>query len=340
MSRNFNYRLNQFLGWNTESNFQNRLAVGESPDMTNFCIDSDYSLRKRQGCVSVLEGDVSVRGMFYDVFQGKPIFLAVFGNRLYYGTDGFEGMISAQGEVPGEGSVSFFPFHDGLYLLTGNGIRVFRDSAVVLPEPYVPTVMISTEPEGNGVLYEEINLLTNRILQRFSPRKDALKFYPALKNIRSVEWVKYRGETLESDLYYWDEAYGCVEFAQSFPDGVDTLEIQFELDREDASRRIHQCRFAVGFGGANDTRVFLYGNSETPDVRYHSGVVNGKPCFGYFPENGYTVIGTGSPITSILRHYDRQLIFTRDAAYIPIWNICPPFRQLPAGSRWARRCWV
>ena len=35
----------------------------------------------------------------------------------------------------------------------------------------------------------------------------------------------------------------------------------------------------------------------------------------YFPETGYTLIGSGALITSILRHYDRQLIFTADAAY-------------------------
>lgn len=35
----------------------------------------------------------------------------------------------------------------------------------------------------------------------------------------------------------------------------------------------------------------------------------------YFPALGYTLVGDGSPITGILRHYNRQLIFTEKAAY-------------------------
>jgi hypothetical protein len=50
----------------------------------------------------------------------------------------------------------------------------------------------------------------------------------------------------------------------------------------------------------------------------HSGYADGTPSGEYFPETHYVQVGDGSAITGILRYYDRQMIFTREAAYASV----------------------
>ena len=247
--------------------------------------------------------------------DGESVYLAVVGETLYHSRESFRFMEEIYGQVPGTGTVRFVPFLDGVYLLTGAGIRRFDGEALSEIEPYVPLVMISTPPDGAGVSFEEVNLLTPLIRQSFSPDGSATKFIPAVKNLKGVQSVKVNGRELEEKHYFYHELDGYLEILNAPPAGTDTVEAVFELDREDPSARILNCRFGLGFGGANDTRVFLYGNADTPAVRYHSGVVDGRPSFSYFPAFGYTFVGTGAPITAMIRHYDRQLIFTEQAAY-------------------------
>ena len=160
-----------------------------------------------------------------------------------------------------------------------------------------------------------MNLLTKKVRQRFSPDGKNVIFPAAVENIVDIDWVRINGVLQSDDSYWFNFDNSSFEFIGAPREGTDTIEIQYELVGEDVSDRIKKCRFATAFGGANDTRAFLYGNPDSPAVRYHSGIVDGKPSFAYFPETAYALVGAGEPITSICRHYDRQLIFTESGAY-------------------------
>ncbi len=315
MAENFLLKLEQFRGLETSDAAGNTVSVGKSPDMLNFKINENFDLEKREGFVPVFETADRIRGAWAGKNGGKEWYLVVVGDCLYASETGFDAMEPIAETVPGEESVSFISFYDGIYLLTGQGIRRFDGEALSSIEPHIPTVMISTEPKGSGVTFEEPNLLTPQCRQIFSSDGNSLNFNLFTRFVSHVDSVKVDGVELEKTQYYWDEAYCKLIFLEVPRAGVDNIEVVFTLLREDVSDRIQHCRFGVGFGGANDTRVFLYGNRDTPAMRYHSGVVDGKPSFAYFPELGYTLVGSGSPITGILRHYDRQLIFTEEAAY-------------------------
>ncbi|MBQ3076172.1 MAG: hypothetical protein IJC26_08895, partial [Clostridia bacterium] len=316
MAENFIVRLEDFGGLEISESAGSAIPYGKSPRMLNFKINGFGALEKRKGYRKCFAAPEKLRGFWVGRFEGEEYYLAVVGEALYASKSGFDTLAPVLGTVPGgEGKVNFFPFYDGIYLLTGAGIRRFDGEALSEIQPYVPTVMIATAPNGAGTVFEEPNLLTPYCKQFFSSTGDAIHFYPCTQEIDSVISVKVGGFDVPDDQYYWDDAYMRLVFLKAPPAGTDNVEVLYRLIREDASHRIHNCRFAVGFGGANDTRVFLYGNRESPGMRYHSGVVDGKPSFDYFPELGYTLVGTGAPITSILRHYDRQLIFTEGAAY-------------------------
>mgnify|MGYP003308557908 CR=1 FL=1 len=217
--------------------------------------------------------------------------------------------------MDGEGQVVFFPYHSKLYLLTGESIYCYDGTGFSTIEPYIPLIMICTPPDGSGTVYEEINLLTRKVRQRFSPDGVGRKFPAAVENVDAIDWVKFYGVIQRDDFYWFDFDNSSFEFAGAPNAGVDSIEIQYQIAAEDVSDRIKKCRFASAFGGSSDTRVFLYGNPDSPAVRYHSGIVDGKPAFNYFPETAFSLVGTGEPITAICRHYDRQLIFTAGSAY-------------------------
>ena len=315
MAKDFRLDITRFKGMNLSSEDGVSLGDGESPDMVNLQITPDYHLKRRRGFLSVYFDYNNIRGIYYTVLGGKERYLCVVKNRLLHATTGFADLVGVTGEVPGTDTVTFFPFHGKVYILTGEGIVEYDGETVKKLEPYIPTLMISTNPDGSGVLYEEANLLTRKVKQLFSGDGQTHEFVPVMHKINAVDYVKINGVTQPDDTYYWDPIRYEFVFGQAPEQGIDNIEILYEIDSEDMSDLVLKCRYATAFGGASDTRGFLYGNPENPAVRYHSGIVEGKPCFGYFPETAISLVGNGEDITSILCHYDRQLIFTTKAAY-------------------------
>ncbi len=315
MAQDFALKLERFEGLRCSSDKTEELSLGESPEMINFKITKGFKLARREGYKKLFQAEEMIRGI-YCARNGSEIrYLAVIGNRLYSSSEGFANISPLEGEVPGEERVTFFSFCGDVYLLTGCGIFKIEGEKVNAIKPYIPLLMISTPPDGSGVIYEEVNLLTRKVRQKFSPDGESMFFYPILNNIKGIDWVKKDGVEVKTTQYTWDDNRCAFSFVGAPEAGVDTLEIQYEIDGEDPASRILGCRFASAFGGASDTRAFLYGNRESAGIRYHSGIVEGKPDFTYFPETAFSLVGTGDAITSIVRHYDRQLIFTESGAY-------------------------
>jgi hypothetical protein len=89
--------------------------------------------------------------------------------------------------------------------------------------------------------------------------------------------------------------------------GVDNVDISWSKDRSTKSQ-VTGHKFEMSFGGKNDTRVFLYGNGTNRYI--YTGLASGVPSAEYFPANGYREVGAkNTPVTAIVRQYDRQLIF-------------------------------
>lgn len=315
MAKDLTLKLEKFTGLFCPGGNASLLRDSDSPDMVNFRVTQGYQLKRREGFSTRFLSDAPLRGIWCGHLEGERQYLAVAGDELLASAEGFDRLETVGHISAGTGRVSFFPFHGALYLLTGNGIYLYDGKTVAPIEPYVPILTISTEPSGAGVPYEEANLLTRSVRQKFSPDGTARRFRTAVSDITGIEKVLLNGHPLEEDLYFWDEGAGVVELLNTPLRGIDTLEVQYRLYGEDLSERILTCRFATAFGGASDTRAFLYGSPDHGAVRFHSALVDGRPSMTYFPETAVSLVGTGEPITSIVRHYDRQLIFTSGSAY-------------------------
>lgn len=319
MAKKFEWRLKGFRGLSIPHGSSRSLEEEESPEMMNFRIGEDGALEKREGfcCVKSI-GEEGLRGIWYGPIGSKRYCLAVIGTYLYISQVSFSDLVKITIPIPGEGKVNFFLFHEKVYLLTGEDIYVYDGELVKPLEPYIPTVMIATDHNGNGTLYEERNILTPLMRQRFSPDGSTCTFITALRSQIQLHWIRDHGKLVETNVYYWDDIMQRIVFVNPPRAGIDSLEVCFSVGYEEdteSADRIRHCRFALGFGGGGDTRAFLYGNEKTPCIRYHSGMAEGVPSMAYFPETAFTSIGSGEAITGMIRHFDRQLIFTEKAAF-------------------------
>lgn len=191
-----------------------------------------------------------------------------------------------------------FVFEKKLYLLDGAVYRVYDGETVkpVSEDAYVPTIIISRNPDGGGTSYEALNLIGTAWKESFLGKADVKEYQltavelgeePVKAEVlgEDGEWV----EKSEGTDFTVDREKGLVTFqtapGESPVKGQDNVRITAHKAREGYADKINKCRiFAVyGVGGAED-RVFLSGNRDEPGQDWYSGFED--PTF--FPDTAYT----------------------------------------------------
>lgn len=322
------FQIQKWAGLNESPDGDTGLAMGQAAVMRNFHITREGHLQIRPGfapacsIAPVPEGQTPhpVRGLWqgYVGERTQPVLLAACAAHLW--------LLSQNEDETGEffrkedlgpipdSSVSFFGFQKKVYLLTGSGFFVW-DGAGELQEVegYIPLTMTASPPEGGGTLLEQVNKLTGKRRNRFSPDGTATVFHLAETGIH--ELVSVEGEGLpEGVTWSVNLSAGTVSFSQAPPKGVNSLTITYRKGSGERAAVEHM-RFAEFFGG-NDSRVFLYGDGSNQTL--FSGLdENGTPCAEYFPDLNVAAVGAANtPLNALIRHYDRMLCFKPDGAWV------------------------
>lgn len=280
--------------------------------MKNFTVTPDLRLRVRDAIVRKMNDIDEEIVQIWSGILGTNEYILVVTDSGYYRYSTASDRVIELGARTG-GDVSLIPFGSQLYITTGSVYSVFNGYTVTAAAGYVPLVAVSVPPTGGGVTYEAINMLSQSRRKRYSPDGTATEFVLGEAPLNGINRIVLNGTTLASTDYTADLTNGTVTFATAPAEGINTLEISYAVTAQ-ARETVDKCRFGCTFGGGNDTRMFLYGNPDHPDRRYYSELADGNPSAVYFPENNYTVI-PGHRITSLVRHYDRQIIFTSSAAF-------------------------
>ena len=89
-------------------------------------------------------------------------------------------------------------------------------------------------------------------------------------------------------------------------EGTNSIEIGYSV-AADTAEEILAMRCAELYNGAQDTRVFVYGDGT--NRCFYSGIdFDGLPRADYFPELNVAHVGdANTPVTAMIRHYDRLL---------------------------------
>jgi hypothetical protein len=167
----------------------------------------------------------------------------------------------------------------------------------------------------DGTFNEALNLLSPKRINNFSGDGVSTVFYLDTIDIDSVDEVKtgtsiFAGEitggeelTVTED-YTVDLTNGTITFGTAPDDAVGNITVTFSKEVINGIDKINECTIANVFGGNNDTRVFLSGNSDYRNVDWHSGLYDPT----YFPETGFSYIGSdNTEIMGYVNQFNTQI---------------------------------
>jgi hypothetical protein len=301
--------IDKWLGLNEDTSGDTELQLGESPYMPNYRITENYKLRKREGYLQRFAsmGSFDIQGMWYGSINGTYYFLFAANGNVY--KHNLTTAVNTSIGTLTSAKTFFFAFGEKVYMLNGTQYKSWDGTTFGDVAGYIPLIATATPPTGGGVPNEGINVLTGKKRQTFSGDNAATVYQVAETSIASVDQVYVGGvlKTVTTD-YSVNLTTGKVTFVVAPATGVDNVDIRWTKGSGQRTSVTAQ-KFAMFFGGQNDTRVFFYGDGT--NKYYFTGLAAGVPSAEYIPALNYREISSNEfDITDIVRQYDRQIIFT------------------------------
>lgn len=305
------FKIDRFSGINN-SVYESQIEDNESPSMLNIDIDNEGALNKRYGYSRIFPnslGEGEITGIHrYRKKDNTEIFLFSWGTNLYKYENGTA--ISIYSTLA-NAKTKMFTLNDTTYILDGTNYLQYDGTTVKTVEPYVPTLT------RNGVAYEDFNLLGKQFKDVFSPDGTQKDFYLSVVGIDStlVKASLDGGATFtmtEGTGFTVSRTDGKCTFTTAPTKGLGTLVLLAEKTVATKPTMIKKCTMSLMYGGSNDTRVILSGNSEYPNRIFRSGLYNAT----YFPENGYSDLGSNNePIMALTKQYDSAIILKQNSVW-------------------------
>ena len=304
------YQIRKWLGMNESPDGDTHMKMGEAAEMRNFRITAENHLQIRPGygVLSTLAAGKEVKGLWSGYVNGVFHLVAACNGHLW-DVNHKTGAATDKGAIH-DGKTSFFGFSNKLYILTGAGYYAWDgNGAPAEVEGYIPIVTTGASPTGGGTLLEGINLLTGKKRAEYSPDGESTVFQLPENSIDEVISVEGTEITYTADL-----TAGTVTFDSAPQKGVNTITFTWRKGTGERAK-VTGMRFSELYNGESDSRVFLYGDG-TNEAIFSGLDENGQPSAEYFPQfNTIAVDSSNTPITAMIRHYDRLLIFKTDSAY-------------------------
>ena len=287
--------------------------TGYDPDGGGFGVLRNFRVKngrliKREGFALQDTLDAPVRGVWYGDFHGENTLFVCAGSVLYKGLGAGRTAVGTIGTDSGR--ICMYCYLGTLYLLDGAEIYGCTASGFGAVEGYIPTVRIVTGPAQSRP-YEEINRLTDKVRVEIPEAVNTIQ-YPLWGSVDSVVSVTSGGVEVGNSLS------GSGRSTRISQSGGSTIPLTVVYRLADSGRRAALVKhlYAQAYSAAMDNSVFLYGGDDPARVLY-SGWHDGGPDGTYFPLSNWFYVGDGSrPVTSLVRQYDRLMLFTTGAAYM------------------------
>lgn len=260
--------------------------------------------------------DSVVRGIWSGFVGGREVLCAACNGYLWEleQQENDEWGKTACGSIDTSSDVFMFGFNGNMYLLNGKEYKVWNGETLTDVTGYRPMVAVSVPPAGGGTSLESVNKLCGQRRARFSPNGTESTFVLPEKSLSSIDYV--RSMIDGSDMSDWTPniADGKVTFTKAPPEGTNSIEIGWTVAGDTASE-IRAMRYAELYNGAQDSRVFVYGDNT--NRCFYTGIdFDGIPRADYFPDLNVAHVGDeNTPITAMIRHYNRLLCFKLDSAW-------------------------
>jgi hypothetical protein len=290
-----------------------------SPDMLNMNIDEKGTLNKRTGFARVFPislGAGKINAMYLYIKQdGTQIFLIAHGTKLYTQSGNAQPTELYSGIQ--NGAINFFTTESKCYIMDGLKYLVYDGATIKEVEPYIPVLQISKNPSGGGSANEDFNLIGNKWKDSFSGDGTSTVYQMSLTGLDATTVTAVVGTTTinEGSGLTVDRVNGKITFTSAPVAGTNNVIITAGKTVSGYANRIKKCTMSIGFGGANDTRIFIAGNPELPDHMWRSGLYDPT----YFPENGYYRMA--EKIMGFSKQYDYLIVERPNGKHMVSFNI-------------------
>lgn len=252
-----------------------------------------------------------VAGLWQGLVNGTEYVLAACDGKLWKLYDG-EWKKEEIGDVDTTQTVRIFGFSGSAYILDGKKYRQWDGTTYGEVTGYVPLVLVSALPSGSGTELEQVNKLSDKRRAQYSPDGKATVFQLPETGLASVDSVQKNAQAVTG--WTADAEKGTVTFSEAPEAGTNTIEITYSTGISFRSQ-VEAMRFSELYNGAQDTRVFLYGDGSN-QVFYSGLDTDGKARADYFPDLNVANIGeANTPVTGLIRHYSRLIAFKTESTY-------------------------
>lgn len=285
-------KLTQFYGVDFTSNPFN-VDMTQSPDAENMIRSEPGKVRKRMGYHTVYRFEGKINGHYA---RKKDEFdLIHAGTGLYRMKETPELLYSGMNDAKS----SAWQFGDKLYIVDGKKFLVYDGTDVkpVEDDAYIPTVTIAKAPSGGGKQYNALNLLQPLFREKFLSDGTSTEYHLSFSGLDdanvTVRQLQSNGEWKAISGFTCNAQTGVVTFAtapgKSPVTGEDNIEIEARRTVSGYADRINKCCIGARFGVNGDVdRLFLSGNPDYINYDWYSQ----KDDPTYFPDTGYSVLGT------------------------------------------------
>lgn len=308
------WRLTAINGGVVYTDLPQKMLDNQSNEMLNlYYKERILTKRPGQSYLTASQGDFSVLSIFDKKYKGFLIFAAgtkMFKCDLTTGavTEIYTGLTANKGV--------FFVFKDKtgadiLYYKNGAQYVQYNGTTANPVVGYIPTVIIGRAPTGGGTPLEQYNRIQAGFKNSFSANGTATVYQLSLTNLDATTvTVTLNGVAkVEGADFTVNRTTGQLTFTVAPTAGTDNLIVTAYKTDTTARDTIFTAKYAVTFGGDNDTRVFVAGDSTT---YYYSGLLDPT----YFPENQFNNAGVdNSFITGFGKQYNVLVVFKERSMY-------------------------
>jgi len=296
-----------------------------SPYAVNIISDTAGMPEKRLGwrCIHDLTaGEKGVNGLYYGDIggQGGKMMIAHIGTNLYHFSDSYITQIYTG--LSDQKSCGFFMKDETtsyFYIIcNGNYLKYDGNSVTsVLTDAYIPTVLISKNPDGTGgTVYESVNLISDSRCESFLGNANDTDYYLAVKPVTSIDKVEIRnaaGEwTTTTTGFTADTTNGKVAFTAPHAPivaGQDNVRITYKKTVSGYANRILKCTIACKYGYGSSNRVFLSGNPDFKAYDWYSDIY--RP--DYFPDTAFSVVGDDNTAIMGYQKVGKYLVIVKES---------------------------
>lgn len=291
-----------------------------SPFAPNLIADTGGMPEKRLGWRTIHTLEQPINGLFFGEINGVDTFIAHGGTKLYKWN--MLNFTEIKAGISNVKSTAFFMKENNvgkIYMLTGNDYISYDGTTVtsVSDNAYVPTILISRNPNGGGTVLEPVNLIGNKRKESFLGNDTDKIYQLSANNIESVEKVEVTNSsggidtlTVTTD-YTVDLVTGkvtCTNVHAPIIAGQDNVFITYKKNVTGYADRIKKCTISTLYGLGGSNRVFLSGNPDYKAYDWYSQIFNPS----YFPDLGYSIVGSDDTAIMGYQKLGKYLIIIKE----------------------------